>query len=169
MFTLRKILLVLSTIFVLDGAQAAKGDVVRYSAANSSVPVAAAVEVPASASLVYLSGKLPPLQDATQPHDSPLAYGGDTKGQTIAVLKAIEKSLVDLGLTLGDVVKMQVFLMGDPAQGNKMDTSGFMAGYAQFFGTPKQPNLPARTLLQIAGLPNSAFLVEIDVIAARRE
>ncbi|UZM16308.1 hypothetical protein LZV00_11635 [Pseudomonas kielensis] len=128
MLTLRKILLGLSTIFVLAGAQAAEGDIVRYSAANSSVPVAAAVEVPASASLVYLSGKLPPLQDATQPHDSPLAYGGDTKGQTIAVLKAIEKSLADLGLTLGNVVKIQVFLIGNPAQGNKMDASGFMVG-----------------------------------------
>ena len=143
--------------------------IVRYPVANSTVPVSAAVEVPASASIVYLSGKLPPLQDATQPLDSPRAYGGSTKGQTVAVLTAIERALADIGLTLGDVVKMQVFLVGDPALGNKMDVSGFMEGYAQFFGTPKQPNLPARTLLQIAGLANSALFVEIDVVAARRK
>ncbi len=143
--------------------------VVRYPVANSSVPVSAAVEVPASASIVYLSGKLPPVQDTTQPLDSPLAYGGDTKGQTVAVFNAIERALADIGLTLGDVVKVQIFLVGDPALGNKMDINGFTEAYAQFFGTAKQPNLPARTLLQIAGLANSALRVEVDVIAVRRQ
>lgn len=65
-------------------------DVIRHRIVNSNFPVAAAVEVPASMSIVYLSGKLPPIQDLTQDKNSPLAYGGDTKGQTIGVLKAID-------------------------------------------------------------------------------
>lgn len=167
---IRKLFVMLSAFPVMAWAvaQAAEGEVIRYAVANSSVPVAAAVEVPATASLVFLSGKLPPLQDATQPLDSRHAYGGDTEGQTVAVLTAIERALAGLGLKLGDVVEMQVFLVGDPALGNKMDTAGFMAGYARFFGTHAQPGLPARTLVQVAGLANSAFLVEIDVVAVRR-
>ncbi|MBT2338657.1 MULTISPECIES: RidA family protein [Pseudomonas] len=170
MFDTRSILAGVAALFMMSGAisQTQERSIVRHPVANSSVPVSAAVEVPASASLVYLSGKLPPLKDASQPLDSPLAYGGDTKGQTIAVLAAIESALSDLGLTLGDVVKVQVFLVGDPALGNKMDMKGFTEGYAMFFGTPSQPELPARTLMQVAGLANKAFLVEVDVIAVRR-
>ena len=52
-----------------------------------------------------------------------------------SVLKSIEKTLDGLGLKMGDVVKMQVFLVGDPAKGGKMDFAGFMEGYTQFFGT----------------------------------
>ncbi len=90
--------------------------IVRHSA-GASVPVAAAVEVPASASMVYLSGKLPPIQDHDQPLSNPLAYGGNTQNQTVAVLREIEKFLANIGLGLNDVVKMQVFLVGDPALG----------------------------------------------------
>lgn len=117
--------------------------------------------------MVYMSGKLPPVQDSNQPLDSPLAYGGGTKEQTVAVLREIEKALANIGLGLGDVVRMQVFLVGDPALGNKMDLKGFAAGYAQFFGTKEQPNLPARTTLQVAGLANRGVRVEIEVTAVR--
>ncbi|MDP1293871.1 Rid family hydrolase, partial [Klebsiella variicola] len=70
-------------------------------------------------------------------------------------------------LGLGDVVKMQVFLVGDPAKGGKMDFDGFMAAYREFYGTATQPNLPARSVMQVAGLVVPCWLVEIEVIAAR--
>ena len=47
---------------------------------------------------------------------------------------------------------MTVYLVGDPAKGDKMDFEGFMAAYSQFFGTKEQPNLPARSTVQVAGL-----------------
>ncbi|WP_042875764.1 RidA family protein [Cupriavidus necator] len=144
-------------------------DVIRYKLPNSSFPISQAVEIPAGLTTVYLSGQVPPLQDASQPKDSPLAYGGDTKGQTIGVLKAIEKTLAGMGLGMGDVVKMQVYLVADPAKDNKMDFSGFMEGYTQFFGTSAQPKLPARSAFQIAALANPAYLVEIEVVAARKK
>ncbi len=68
---------------------------------------------------------------------------------------------------MSDVIKMQVFLVGEPAKGGKMDFAGFMAGYTQFFGTPAQPNLPSRSVFQVAGLANPGFLVEIEVVAVR--
>jgi enamine deaminase RidA (YjgF/YER057c/UK114 family) len=42
-----------------------------------------------------------------------------------------------------------------------------MAGYRQFFGTPQQPKLPARSAFQIAALGNPGYRVEIEVIAVR--
>ena len=68
---------------------------------------------------------------------------------------------------MGDVVKMQVFLVGDPAKGGKMDFAGFMEGYTEHFGTAEQPNLPSRSVMQVAGLANPGFLVEIEVTAVR--
>ena len=96
-----------------------------------------------------------------------LAYGGDTRGQTVGVLRAIEKQLQGLGLGMKDILKMQVFLVADPGKDNKMDFAGFMAGYTQFFGTAAQPQLPVRSAFQIAALANPAWLVEIEVTAVR--
>jgi enamine deaminase RidA (YjgF/YER057c/UK114 family) len=48
-----------------------------------------------------------------------------------------------------------------------MDFKGFMEAYTQYFGTPEQPNLPARSAVQVAGLASPGMLVEIEVILAR--
>ena len=44
---------------------------------------------------------------------------------------------------------------------------GFMEGYTQFFGGA-QPNLPARAVMQVAGLNSPGWLVEIEVVAAKK-
>jgi enamine deaminase RidA (YjgF/YER057c/UK114 family) len=49
-----------------------------------------------------------------------------------------------------------------------MDFAGFMKAYTQYFGTPEQPNLPARSAVQVAGLAAPGMLVEIEVILARK-
>ncbi len=141
-------------------------EVVRHKIPNSNFPIAQAVEVPAGKTTVYLSGAVPTVIDEKADKNSVAAYG-DTKAQTESVLKAIEKTLKDLDLTMGDVFKMQVFLVGDPAKGGKMDFAGFMEGYVKYFGTEQQPNLPARSTMQVAGLVNPGFLVEIEVTAVR--
>ena len=65
---------------------------------------------------------------------------------------------------MGDVVKMQVFLVHDARA--PMDFKAFMEGYTQFFGGA-QPNLPARSVIGVASLANPGFLVEIEVVAAK--
>ncbi len=60
-------------------------------------------------------------------------------------------------------------LVEDPNNGGVMDFAGFMEGYTQFFGTQEQPNFPARSAMQVAGLVNIAWLVEIEVVTARLE
>ncbi|MGO9036914.1 MAG: RidA family protein [Steroidobacteraceae bacterium] len=169
MFTLARKVLTLTSLatLVLLPSFAPAEDVIRYKLPNGSTfPIAAAVEVPAGKTLVYLSGMVPPVADPKAAKDSMAAYG-DTKTQALGALNAIQAELAKLNLTMGDVVKMQVFLVGDPSKGGKMDFEGLMQAYTQFFGTPAQPHLPVRSAMQVAALANPGFLVEIEVTAVR--
>jgi len=142
-------------------------EVVRHKLPNNSTfPISAAVEVPAGATTVYLSGMVPTVADPAADPRSIAAYG-DTRAQTLSVLAVIEAQLKAIGLGMGDVVKMQVFLVGDPANEGRMDFAGFMQGYSQHFGTEAQPRLPVRSTMQVAALANPGFLVEIEVTAVR--
>ncbi len=104
---------------------------------------------------LYVSGQLP----------SPIA--GDTKTQTISTLNVIQTILKEQGLGMGDVVQMRVYLVGDPAQGGKLDFAGMNEAYKQFFGTKEQPNKPVRATIQAAALVVPNALVEIEVVAVR--
>lgn len=150
----------------MAAAGASAAEVVRHKIPGSDFPIAQAVEVPAGMTTVYVSGALASVADEKAPKGSVEAYG-DTRTQTVSALQSIEKTLAGMDLKMSDVVKMQVFLVGDPGKDGKMDFKGFMEGYTQFFGTKDQPNLPARSVFQVAGLPGPGFLVEIEVIAAR--
>jgi len=163
---MRQIIRCTLPLLLLAATAASAQEVKRYKIPDSDFPISAAVEVPAGKATVYVSGNVPPVVDPKAPKDAAAAYG-DTKTQTVGVLTAIEKQLKGMGLGLGDVVKMQVFLVGDEAHGGQMDFAGFMAGYRQFFGTPQQPKLPARSAFQIAALGNPGYRVEIEVIAVR--
>jgi enamine deaminase RidA (YjgF/YER057c/UK114 family) len=142
---------------------AAQAEVVRYPIPNSTFPIAQAVKIAGDAATYYISGQVPPLISKEADPASPQAYG-DTKTQTVGVLTRIKAILEGLGLGIGDVVKMQVFLVHDARA--PMDFKAFMEGYTQFFGG-NQPNLPARSVVGVAVLANPGFLVEIEVIAVK--
>jgi len=141
--------------------------VVHYPLIDSKFPIARAVEVPAGTTLVFHSGTTPSPKDPTAPAGTP-AYWGDTRTQALSVFTNMKKSLDSLGLGFGDVVKMTVFLVADPAsKEGRMDFKGFMEAYTQFFGTADQPVLPARSAVQVAALAGPGMLVEVEVILAR--
>ncbi len=133
---------------------------------NSTFPISAAVTVSHDLDTIYLSGVLPAVRNADAPKGSVAAYG-TTQEQTESALLAIRATLARLGLGMGDIVKMIVFLVADPTQGNKLDFAGLMASYTKFFGTADQPAKPARSAVQVAALAAPGALVEIEVIAAR--
>ena len=160
-----KTMLTLAFVLALNAAAAAQ-EVIRHRTPGSSFPIAAAVEVPAGKTTVYVSGMVPRVTNEQAPRNS-IASFGDTRTQTVSVLQAIEQALQRIDLALKDVVKMQVFLVADPAKENRMDFAGFMEGYTRFFGTPQQPNLPSRSVMAVAGLVNPGWLVEIEVTAVR--
>lgn len=141
--------------------------IVRYKLPNSNFPISAAVEVPAGKSLVFLSGQMASMPGSAKGSGATPAVALDTKAQTVGALQNIQKQLESMHLSMGDVVKMSAFLVADKNKGGKLDFEGFMAGYTQFFGTKDQPNLPARSAVQVAALVNPSALVEIEVIAVR--
>jgi enamine deaminase RidA (YjgF/YER057c/UK114 family) len=146
-------------------ASATAQEVERLPLLGSKFPIAAAVTVRAGTDTVFLSGALGPTVDPNAPPGTPPSWG-DTEAQTVQAITRLKSTLARLGMGLGDVVKMNVFLVGDPQKGGHMDFAGFMAGYTQFFGTPSQPHLPARSAVQVVALAETAALVEIEVVAA---
>jgi len=129
-------------------------------------PISSSVSVPASARIVFVSGTLPDVAKPDAPAGS-IERLGDTETQAASVLGKIEKELAASGLAMADVVKMNVFMVGDPAQGGSMDFGGLMKAYSRHFGEASQGSLPARTTVQVVALPLPGALVEIEVVAAR--
>jgi enamine deaminase RidA (YjgF/YER057c/UK114 family) len=161
----------LSALFLLAcsavAAHAAEDDAVKHiPIPNSDFPISLAVRVPAGAETVYFSGMTPTVTNTSAPKDSLESYG-NTETQAKSAFERLQGALKSQGLTLGDVVMLHVYLVGDPAHEGKMDFKGLQAAYTQFFGTAEQPNKPSRTTVQIAGLAGPGLLVEVEAIAAK--
>ena len=100
--------------------------------------------------LIFVSG-----QGGTDPATGNIA--DDVERQTEQCLKNVQTILEAAGSGLQLVLRCGVFLL---------DLSEFKtmtAVYARMFGDPR----PARTTVQVAGLPGEGLRVEIDAIAYR--
>lgn len=153
--------LLLTVPFILGVANA---EAVIYKKLEG-MPISESVEIPAGKNLVFLSGKVPTRLANDAPADSLEAYG-NTEVQTINVMEQIKANLEQLGLTMDDVVKMQVFLVGGEETNGFMDFKGFMDGYTKFYDGSTE-KLPARSAFQVAKLAHPAWRVEIEVTAVR--
>jgi enamine deaminase RidA (YjgF/YER057c/UK114 family) len=117
--------------------------------------------------MFYLSGQLPtPVTPADREKGIPAVYG-NTEAQAESTFTKIQNLLKEQGLGMGDVVMMRVYMAGDPAMQNKADTAAMNAVYGKFFGTPEQPNKPARATVVVAALVAAGALIEVEVQAAR--
>jgi 2-iminobutanoate/2-iminopropanoate deaminase len=101
--------------------------------------------------LIFVSG-----QGATDPSTGELA-GADIETQTEQCLRNVSAILEAAGSSLQHVLRCGVFLM-DMGEFKKMN-----GVYARMFGSHR----PARTTVQVAGLPHDGLRVEIDAIAYR--
>jgi 2-iminobutanoate/2-iminopropanoate deaminase len=98
--------------------------------------------------LLFCAGQIP-----INPADGNLV-GGDIRAQTERVLENVKAILDDQKLTFANVVKSTVFLT------DLANFAGMNEIYAKYF----TENFPARSTIQVAGLPKGAG-VEIEVIA----
>jgi 2-iminobutanoate/2-iminopropanoate deaminase len=100
--------------------------------------------------LVFLSGQV------GQDPSSGKLIGGGVRQQTQQIFANMVELLKDLGLTLDEVVKVNVFLtsMSNFAQMNAL--------YAEHFAKP----YPARTTVAVSELPLGA-LVEMEMVARK--
>ncbi|MFN3552628.1 MAG: RidA family protein [Novosphingobium meiothermophilum] len=148
----------------LGAAPASAGEIVRHTNPPPAL-ILGGVTIPPDAEVLMLSGQL------ANPIDPAVTTGieayGDTKTQTVSIFRKIEAALAKQGYAMSDVVKLTVFVVGDPKLGGKMDFAGFNAGYREFFGTEANPNLVARSTVQVAALAGPQFLIEIEATAAR--
>lgn len=152
------------TLLTAYAGSALAEDVIRHPIPNSDFPILQAVEVPADKTMVYLSGTVPSVINEDADPNSAEAFG-TTEEQTVTVMNRIKGQLEGLGLGVGDIIKMQAFLVAP--EGETVDFQGFMAGYTQFFGTEEQPNLPVRSAMVVDALVNPGWLVELEVTAVR--
>ena len=98
--------------------------------------------------LIFVSG-----QGGTDPATGTIA--DNVSQQTEQCLKNVQAILEAAGSGLQHVLRCGVFLM-DMGEFKNMNTS-----YSRMFGDHR----PARTTVQVAGLPGEGLLVEIDAIA----
>jgi 2-iminobutanoate/2-iminopropanoate deaminase len=126
--------------------------------------------LPAGAEVLMLSGQTAALPDAlAKPVGSEVtaAQLGDTHQQTANVLARIKRTLERRGWAMSDVVRLTVFLVGDPTKGGRMDYAGVNQAYDEFFGSSANHNLVTRSTVQVVALAQPAFLVEVEATAAR--
>jgi 2-iminobutanoate/2-iminopropanoate deaminase len=151
---------------LLAFASAAHAQTIERYDRHATLPIARAVKVPPTAETLYLSGEVASPAVAAGAPGEAQGYG-DTEAQTRSVFRKIEQTLKERGYGLGDVVKLTVFLVGVPEKSGHLDMDGFTRAYVRYFGTASQPNLPARSTVQVAGLSQPGYLVEIEAIAAK--
>ena len=101
-------------LLALPFAASAADSIVRRSLPD--FPIASSVAVPGAARIVFVSGTLADVAKPDAPAGSTERLG-DTETQAASVLAKIEKELAASELTMADVVKMNVFMVGDPAKG----------------------------------------------------
>jgi len=99
-------------------------------------------------SWLFLSGQIP-----IDPRSGDIIEG-DIEVQTCRVLENIKAILENAGFTLGDIVKVTVYLV------DLNDFPRFNKVYSEYF----KDKPPARTTVQVAALPRSVR-IEIDAIA----
>ncbi|WP_418508424.1 RidA family protein [Corallibacter sp.] len=83
----------------------------------------------------------------------------DIEVQTREVLKNIDKNLKTIGASLKDVVDVTTFLV------NMNDFAGYNKAYAEFF---EKATGPTRTTVAVHQLPHPDLLVEIKVMAYKK-
>lgn len=123
--------------------------------------ISSVVDIPPGSRIIYLSGSTASPVDPAKPDEF-----GDTATQTQNILTKMKATLEGMGLSMGDVVKMNVFLVA-ALPGGRMDSAGMNSVFRTFFGTPEQPNRPARSTVQVAALGRPTTLVEIEAIVAK--
>ncbi len=142
-------------------AGTAQAQITRTSNSPTAV-ISSTATIPPGSTIYYLSGSTASPIDPAKPEEM-----GDTKTQTLSILTKMKATLEKMGLGMGDIVKMNVFLVGVPEKEGRMDSPAMNEVFKTFFGTPEQPNKPTRSTVQVAALGRPTTLVEIEAIAAK--
>lgn len=128
-------------------------DIKYHMVADGPTPVAPFSHATETGGFVFLTGQMP-----TDPRDDSKPLPDGIEAQTRRVMDNLIIILEGLGLTLGDVVQVRIYL----TQFDR-DYAAMNRTYVGYFEPGK---LPARTTVGVTGLAVGA-LVEIDMVARR--
>jgi enamine deaminase RidA (YjgF/YER057c/UK114 family) len=153
--------LILASAIALSGlATAAQAQEISRTVANPNALFASVVAVPPGYTLYFVSGALP--APVTPAANGQPANWGDSTQQTQSVLNTLKASMAKAGLTFGDVVKATAFM------GPDLDFQAMNKVWQTEFGTPAQPNKPARAAFHVQALAAPGAQLEIEFIAAKK-
>lgn len=116
---------------------------------NAPAPIGPYSQAVKCGHMLYTSGQIP-----IDPKTGTMVPGG-VREQAIQVLENLKSVLEAAGCTFDDVIKTTVFLA------DMADFPAVNPIYAEYFG---EENAPARSTVQVAGLPMGAR-VEIELVA----
>lgn len=159
---LKKLAIAALTFALCAPAGGALAQEIERTVNSPTATISSSASLPPGSRIVFISGTTPSPLDAANPDDL-----GDTRQQTLSVLTKIKTQLEALGMGMGDVVKMTVFLVGVPENEGRMDSAAMNEVFRTFFGTAEQPNRPTRSTIQVAALGRPTMYVEIEAIAAK--
>ena len=157
--TMKSALLAASIAMLLPACASAQEVTRTYG--TPTARIAGTATVPPGSTMVFVSGTTPSPLDPAVPENL-----GNTGQQTLSILNKMKATLEGMGIGMGDLVKLTVFLVGTPETDGRMDAAAMNEVFATFFGTPEQPNRPTRSTIQIAALGRPGMYVEIEGIAA---
>ncbi len=101
---------------------------------------------------IYVSGQVP--QDA----EGELVGRGDLAAQAEQVYRNLELALKDAGASFGDVVKINVYVVGYKTEYRPL-LNAVRSRYVS------RDNPPASTLIGVQALAREGFLIEIEAVA----
>jgi enamine deaminase RidA (YjgF/YER057c/UK114 family) len=110
-----------------------------------------AIEVPAGARMLFISGTVGVRPDGSVP--------AEFAAQVEAVMQNLTEILKAGGMDWNDVVKFQGFLTP------QADLTTFAEVRQKYFGAQK----PAMTVVWVSGLADPRWMVEVDLVAAKEE
>ncbi|HEY1300578.1 MAG TPA: RidA family protein [Stellaceae bacterium] len=110
---------------------------------------AQAVKVTGAETILYLSGQV------AYAANGAAAHAGDFKAQARACLEALKAQVEAGGGTMKNIVKVNTYLT------DIRHRADYSAIREEFFGS----KMPASTLVQVTGLAQPEFLIEIEAVA----
>ena len=147
---------------LLGRTRAARAEIVRYPNPDSTFPIAQAVRSRRGTTINYVSGQVPPVVDKeADPEPAGLRRHQDADRRRAQQDQGDPEGH---GLAMGDVVKMQVFLVHDARRAD-----GFQSLHGRLHAVLRRraAEPPGALRRRRPALANPGLLVEIEVVAAK--
>ncbi|MGM0901030.1 MAG: Rid family hydrolase [Bacillota bacterium] len=129
-----------------------------------SSSISSSVSIPKQYNQLWISGTVPPTLNSKG--STIYEKYGDTQKQAEGIFENMKSQLEAKGLSLEDVVYLRVYVVSDPAKGDKPDYTGFFNAYGKYFNTTENLVKTARSTVGVDSLVHPEWLIEIEAFVA---